>query len=87
MHDPVFSDLVTKMWLLAIISTGKMQWKTKKDTHTERPQVEVFLAASVADPGLPPAIMVVPANQNSHQNFPELSAKPFTGRSGDGRKL
>jgi hypothetical protein len=65
------------MWLLAIISTGKMQWKTKKETHTESPQVDVFLAASVADPGLPPAIVVVPANQNSHQNFPDHQAKPF----------
>lgn len=82
MNDPVtvilysvWSDLVRKMWFLAI-STSKMQWKTKKETHTERPQVEVFLAVSVPDPGLPPAIMVVPANQNSHQKFPDQT-KPF----------
>lgn len=62
---------VTKIWFLAINSgsTSKMQLETKKETHTERPQVDVFLAARVADPGLPPAVMVVPANQNSLIRF------------------
>jgi len=65
------------MWFLAIISTNEMQLKTRKETHTESAQVEVFLDASVRvpDPDLPPAI--VPANQHSDQNLPDHQAKTF----------
>ena len=63
------------MWFLAIISTNEMQLKTRKETHTESAQVEVFLDASVPDPDLPPAI--VPANQHSDQNLPDHQAKTF----------
>lgn len=72
------------------ITSSKMQLKTdQRETHTECSQVEVFLAVRVADSGLPPSIVVVPANPKlsleppwsvvTKQNHPD-SLHGFTGR-------